>query len=43
MVQYIVAKNCDEKINLKNLLNIWLQHKLSMKGKIAVLRLLALP
>ena len=43
-VEGAITKNYVEKIKkLHTLLNMWLQRKLSLKGKIAVLRSLALP
>jgi hypothetical protein len=43
-VEGAMVKNYNEKIKkLKTLLNMWSQRKLSLKGKVAVLRSLALP
>ena len=43
-VESVMNRNFEEKIkNLKTTLNIWSQRKLSLKGKVAVLRSMALP
>ena len=43
-VESAINKNYEEKVNkLKKLLNMWRQRKLSLKGKISVLRSVALP